>query len=148
MKDNEFYMEATKFSYGLLTMVKFIFMRTCLKLAKSMGLTLFPSTTSKFFKTIVAETIRAREEKGIVRPDIIHLLMQARDKKSDSVHKMTLDDIISQAFFFFLANFDTTRRWCASPFTNWRLIKAFRIVCARRCNSISPKETARFPTTP
>ncbi|XP_012543609.1 cytochrome P450 9e2 [Monomorium pharaonis] len=113
MKDqyNEFYtrgVEATKFSSGFLSIIKFIFMRTCPTLAKSMGLTMFPSATSKFFKTVVAETIRAREEQGIVRPDMIHLLMQARDKKSDSVHKMTLDDIVSQAFIFFFAGFDTS----------------------------------------
>ncbi|XP_011705917.1 PREDICTED: cytochrome P450 9e2-like [Wasmannia auropunctata] len=38
---------------------------------------------------------------------MIHLLMQSRDKKSDNVHKMSLDDIISQAFTFFFAGFDT-----------------------------------------
>ncbi|XP_012523593.1 cytochrome P450 9e2 [Monomorium pharaonis] len=113
MKDqyNEFYtrgVEATKFASGFLSFIKLIFMRTCPTLAKSMGLTVFSSATSKFFKTIVAETIRAREEQGIVRPDMIHLLMQARDKKDPNIHNMTLDDIVSQAFGFFLAGFDTS----------------------------------------
>ncbi|XP_011704040.1 PREDICTED: cytochrome P450 9e2-like [Wasmannia auropunctata] len=113
MKDqnNEFYtrgVEATKFSGGFLTLVKLIFMRMCPSLSKSIGLTFFPPATSKFFKQIVRETIRAREEQDIIRPDMIHLLMQARDKEGDSVHKMTLDDIVSQAFIFFFAGFDTS----------------------------------------
>ncbi|EZA52469.1 Cytochrome P450 9e2 [Ooceraea biroi] len=47
-----------------------------------------------------------REAQGIVRPDMIHLLMQARDK--GSAHKLTLDDIVSQAFIFFFAGFETS----------------------------------------
>jgi len=40
---------------------------------------------------------------------MIHLLMQARDKEgASSTHKMTLDDIVSQAFIFFFAGFDTS----------------------------------------
>ncbi|XP_011172811.1 cytochrome P450 9e2-like [Solenopsis invicta] len=110
-QDNEFYMrgvEATKFSGGFLVMVKMVLMRAFPKFSKWMGLTFFPSATAKFFKTVVAETIKAREEQNIVRPDMIHLLMQARDKKSASTHQMSLDDIVSQAFIFFFAGFDTS----------------------------------------
>ncbi|KAG5348096.1 CP9E2 protein, partial [Acromyrmex charruanus] len=113
MKDqnNEFYtrgVEATKFSAGLLAIVKFMFIRICPSFCKSIGLTVFSSDTSKFFKKIVEETIRTRKEQGIVRPDMIHLLMQAQNKEGTSVHKMTLDDIVSQAFIFFFASFDTS----------------------------------------
>ncbi|XP_012059255.1 PREDICTED: cytochrome P450 9e2-like [Atta cephalotes] len=113
MKDqnNEFYtrgVEATKFSAGLLAIVKFMFIRICPSFCKSIGLTVFSSDTSKFFKKIVEETIRTRKEQDIVRPDMIHLLMQAQNKEGTSVHKMTLDDIVSQAFIFFLAGFDTS----------------------------------------
>ncbi|KMQ85973.1 cytochrome p450 9e2, partial [Lasius niger] len=59
-------------------------------------------------KRIVGETIKTREKQGIVRPDMIHLLMQAQDKDSSSNHKMTLDDIVAQAFIFFLAGFETS----------------------------------------
>ncbi|EZA52471.1 Cytochrome P450 9e2 [Ooceraea biroi] len=110
MKDpnNEFFLkgiEATKFSSGVLTMFKFMFMRGFPRLAKALGMTFFPRATGEFFKRIVDENIKTREAQGIVRPDMIHLLMQARDK--GSAHKLTLDDIVSQAFIFFLAGFDT-----------------------------------------
>ncbi|XP_024886574.1 cytochrome P450 9e2-like [Temnothorax curvispinosus] len=110
-QDNEFYIrgiEATKFSSGLLVTIKIIFLRACPWLAKLIGLTFFPAATSKFFRKIVGETINARETQDIVRPDMIHLLMQARNKDSASASKMTLDDIVSQAFIFFFAGFDTS----------------------------------------
>ncbi|XP_011705721.1 PREDICTED: cytochrome P450 9e2-like [Wasmannia auropunctata] len=110
-RDNEFYIrgaEATKFPTGLLTIAKFMILRACPWLAKLIGLTFFPSRTAEFFKKIVRETIRVREEQGIIRPDMIHLLMQSRDKRSDTVHKMSLDDIVSQAFIFFFAGFETS----------------------------------------
>ncbi|XP_071571194.1 cytochrome P450 9e2-like [Temnothorax nylanderi] len=109
--DNEFYMrgiEISKFSSGLLAIAKFMLFRACPRLAKSIGLSFFPPATSQFFKKIVEETIRTREEQGIVRPDMIHLLMQARDKEGAGLHKMTLDDIVSQAAMFFFAGFDTS----------------------------------------
>jgi len=129
-QNNEFYMkavEATKFS-GLLTMAKLIILRTCPLLAKSIGLTFFSPATSMFFKKIVAETIKAREEQNIIRPDMIHLLMQALSAFSSlvSIH---------------------LRHSCVSSLTNWRLIEIFRIVCARRCNSILPKKTVKFRTS-
>ncbi|XP_011705918.1 PREDICTED: cytochrome P450 9e2-like, partial [Wasmannia auropunctata] len=109
-RDNEFYrsgMETTTISIGLLTVIKFLFMSMCPRLAASIGLTFFPPATTKFFKRIVEETIKAREEQNIVRPDMIHL-MQCRDKENDSVHKTTLDDIVSQAFIFIVAGFDSS----------------------------------------
>ncbi|XP_011866847.1 PREDICTED: cytochrome P450 9e2-like isoform X3 [Vollenhovia emeryi] len=110
-RDNEFYMrgiEAANFSSGFLTTVKFVIFRVCPWIAKLTGLTFFPSATATFFKKIVEETVRARQKQNIIRPDMIHLLMQARDKDSAGVSKMTLDDMVSQAFIFFLAGFDTS----------------------------------------
>ncbi|XP_011705668.1 PREDICTED: cytochrome P450 9e2-like, partial [Wasmannia auropunctata] len=108
-RDNEFYIRGvnmTKFPTGLLGMAKLMILIMLPRFAKSIGLSFIPSTTTEFFKKIVQETIKAREEQNIVRPDMIHLLMQSRYK--DSVHKMSLDDIVSQAFIFFLAGFEPT----------------------------------------
>ncbi|XP_039312296.1 cytochrome P450 9e2 [Solenopsis invicta] len=110
-RDNEFYtrgVEATKFATGLLAMAKLIFISSCPGLAKLMGVSIFSSDTLKFFEKIVEENIKAREKQDVIRPDMIHLLMQARDKENASGHKMTLGDIVSQAFIFFFAGFDTS----------------------------------------
>ncbi|XP_014488280.1 PREDICTED: cytochrome P450 9e2-like [Dinoponera quadriceps] len=112
MKDrnNEFFtrgVETTKFG-GFSNMMKFMLYRASPRLAKALGFQLILPDTSKFFKRIVAETIKTREEQGIVRPDMIHLLMQARSKEGPNVPEMTLEDIVAQAFIFFLAGFDTS----------------------------------------
>ncbi|XP_014476474.1 PREDICTED: uncharacterized protein LOC106745409 [Dinoponera quadriceps] len=112
MKDrnNEFFtrgLEATNFG-NFVSILKFILFRAAPRFAKSIGLNFFPSATTQFFRRIVAETIKTRDEQGIVRPDMIHLLMQARNKEGPNVHTMTLDDIVSQAFIFFFAGFETS----------------------------------------
>ncbi|XP_029170173.1 cytochrome P450 9e2-like [Nylanderia fulva] len=114
MKDqnNEFYTKGLEiiqsFNGGVLVMVRFLLILTFPRIAKLLGMSrLVPSSTSEFFKRIVAETIKTREEQGIIRPDMIHLLMQARDKDGVDNQKLTLEDIVSQAFIFFLAGFET-----------------------------------------
>ncbi|XP_067212814.1 cytochrome P450 9e2-like [Linepithema humile] len=108
-QNNEFYtrgVEVTTFSSGALALLKFTLLRFFPRFAKSLGISFFPSATSKFFKKIVGETIEVRQKHGIIRPDMIHLLMQARDKENS--HKITLDDIVSQAVVFFFAGFETS----------------------------------------
>lgn len=86
-----------------------------------------------FFRTVIKETIKIREEKRIVRPDMVHLLMEARKgrlKYEDSMNKIdsgfavveeselgktqkkqkadiTDEDIAALAAGFFFAGFDT-----------------------------------------
>ncbi|XP_035722243.1 cytochrome P450 9e2-like [Vespa mandarinia] len=106
-RDNIFFrkgVESTKFD-GLLNAIKFTLLRTCPKFMKLIGIGFLTPSTAKFFNDIVRETVQARDEKGIIRPDMIHLLMQARDKESSN---LDIQDIVAQAFIFFLAGFDTS----------------------------------------
>lgn len=94
---------------------------------------IFSQSVSNFFHEIVHDTIRIRQEKGIVRPDVIHLLMEAKKGqleydesntaedsgfavveeseygKSKKKQKpvITDEDITAQALVFFLGGFDT-----------------------------------------
>jgi hypothetical protein len=43
-----------------------------------LGATLIPKKTADFFRTLVRDSIKFREREGIIRPDMIHLLMQVR----------------------------------------------------------------------
>ncbi|XP_043283212.1 cytochrome P450 9e2-like [Venturia canescens] len=107
-RDNEFYLngkDATSFD-GLGRSIKFIGGRLFPKLMRSMGLTFLSPKADKFFKTLVSDTVKTRDEKGIVRPDMINLLMQARDNEHGV--EMTTDDITAQAFIFFFAGFETS----------------------------------------
>ncbi|KAF7403884.1 hypothetical protein HZH68_006678 [Vespula germanica] len=106
-RDNIFFrkgVESSKFD-GLLNAIKFTLLRTCPNFMKLLGIGFLTPSTAKFFNDVVRETVQARDEKGIVRPDMIHLLMQARDKESSN---LDIKDIVAQAFIFFLAGFDTS----------------------------------------
>ncbi|KAK5641474.1 hypothetical protein RI129_010021 [Pyrocoelia pectoralis] len=131
---NEFYLmgrELTNFQgwKGLLSLMK-IFMPTITRLLK---LSMFDKAVADFFRSIVRETIKIREEQNITRPDMIHLLMQAgtgqlKDEKDVSVPEagfaavqeseigknekkrkfaITNEDITAQVLLFFFAGFDS-----------------------------------------
>ncbi|XP_017777381.1 PREDICTED: cytochrome P450 9e2-like [Nicrophorus vespilloides] len=78
-----------------------------------LGITLFDPEVGDFFKNIVMETIKVREEQRIERPDMIHLLMQAKagilDGDGDKPPKTAIknEDIVGQVLIFFLAGFDS-----------------------------------------
>nr|ULR85501.1 cytochrome P450 [Spodoptera frugiperda] len=92
-----------------------------------------PKSAQRYFKNLVLDTMKNRELQNIVRPDMIHLLMEAKkgklkhedDHSSDegagfatveesSVGKKALtnkvwtdDDLVAQAFLFFVAGFES-----------------------------------------
>ncbi|XP_064071987.1 cytochrome P450 9e2-like [Vanessa tameamea] len=103
-------------------------------LSKKLKLTIFSKKTTDFFKDLVLSTMRDRKERNIVRPDVIHLLMEAKegqlvhdDKEQNAnqqdtgfatveesfIGKKTNNrvwseiDLVAQAVLFFLAGFDT-----------------------------------------
>lgn len=99
-----------------------------------MKIRLFPSEIYDFFINLTKDTIKARETHGIVRPDMINLLLEARKgKKIDDTSNGVVDtgfatvqesaihntsptkqnqgltdvDIAAQAMIFFFAGFDS-----------------------------------------
>ncbi|XP_021918295.1 cytochrome P450 9e2-like [Zootermopsis nevadensis] len=85
-------------------------------LVQKLRVSVMSTKTTKFFSTLVLDTIATREREGIVRPDMLQMLMQAKkgtlhDDTSNSPGSKKIniedDDIVAQAFLFFLAGFDT-----------------------------------------
>lgn len=107
-RDNTFYVygrEGT--SFGRWQSIKFFLVRSSPWLCKLLGLTLFNPRIGKFFKDLVADTIRTRDEEGIVRPDVIQLMMETRGKLEPG-KELTLVDMTAQAFVFFFGGFEST----------------------------------------
>ncbi|KAK4878885.1 hypothetical protein RN001_011391 [Aquatica leii] len=118
---NEFYLMGKKLtnSSGFINNVKMLFLVLFPRVAKYFRLGFFPKKASKFFCNLVKENIENREKNGIVRPDMIHLLMEARkgrlnneqepedDGEKRVKHQLTYDDITAQALIFFFAGFDS-----------------------------------------
>lgn len=72
-------------------------------LFKKLNIEFVDSDMRKVFSDLVMQNIEERRKNQIVRADLIDLLLQA---KNGSV--WSDDEIISQAFVFFLAGFDTS----------------------------------------
>ncbi|XP_011705827.1 PREDICTED: cytochrome P450 9e2-like, partial [Wasmannia auropunctata] len=103
---NEFFLlgrEAMNFD-GILS-VKRLMHRNFPRLCELLKLRLFGPRVENFFRSIVSGTVKVRDEQGIVRPDMIQLMMETRNK--DSGPKFNIDEITAQAFVFFLAGFDS-----------------------------------------
>lgn len=134
--DNDFYKIAMRITNAnsFRQILKFFGMMMSPKLMKFVGVTLIDSDINQFFREATVETMKVREQKGIVRHDMINLLMQARkgqlahnshaeEKTSDgfaTVEESQMgksevkrvwddDDLAAQCMLFFLAGFDTVR---------------------------------------
>jgi len=104
--NNEFFLlgkKALNFD-GWLTF-KFLMHRNFPQLAKLIKLRMFGPEVENFFKDIVASTVKTRDEQGIVRPDMIQLMMETRNKNTGPEYD--INEMTAQAFVFFLAGFDT-----------------------------------------
>ncbi|XP_043480610.1 cytochrome P450 9e2-like [Leptopilina heterotoma] len=107
-KENEFYVhgaDASSFR-GFWRFAKFIIFRICPGFLRFIGEPFVSRSSARFFKAVIRETLKAREENGIVRPDMIHLLMEAKEK--DDGIDLSVDDIVAQSFIFFIAGFETS----------------------------------------
>ncbi|XP_063233597.1 uncharacterized protein LOC134537257 [Bacillus rossius redtenbacheri] len=104
-KNNTFYKmgrKVTRFSRE--TLLRFLACMSFPKIVKLLKMKVFPEDAMSFFKHLINDTVETRENKNIIRPDMIHLMMEARKVQKD----LTNDDIAAQAFIFFFAGFETT----------------------------------------
>lgn len=76
--NNEFYRTVKRYLdlEGLLGF-KFLLARSFPKLVKFLKIRLFPDNVTRFFENVVRRTIEMRQQKGVTRPDMIQLMMEA-----------------------------------------------------------------------
>ncbi|EAT33065.1 AAEL014678-PA [Aedes aegypti] len=90
------------------------------KLNKYLKIKSVDDDVEKFILKVVQETLEYREKNGIVRRDMMQLLLQLRNtgtvsvderwdvETSDKFKKLTLKEVAAQAHVFFLAGFETS----------------------------------------
>ncbi|XP_051157200.1 cytochrome P450 9e2-like [Leptopilina boulardi] len=113
-RNNEFYLRGTEAVdiNGVIRNIKIMALATFTTFMKLIGEPIMSRSTTRFFKRIIQETIKIRNEKNIVRPDMIHLLMKASNNENGA--KMSIDDIAAQGFIFFLGGFSSSSTVLAS----------------------------------
>jgi len=103
--DNEFYLigrKAITFEGKVLKMLVF---KNLPQLANLFKIQFFDQKVQDFFKQIVSDSVKIRREKGIVRPDMIHLMMETKDDNGEALFNM--EEMAAQAMMFFIAGFDS-----------------------------------------
>uniref|UniRef100_A0A182V355 Uncharacterized protein n=1 Tax=Anopheles merus TaxID=30066 RepID=A0A182V355_ANOME len=95
--------------------LKFFFMATFKDFSRRIHIKGTAEDVSQFFFKVVRETIEYREQNNIVRNDFMNLLMQLKNSgqldgsgEEEKVGKLSLNEIVAQAFVFFLGGFETS----------------------------------------
>ncbi|XP_053683463.1 probable cytochrome P450 9f2 [Sabethes cyaneus] len=133
-RENEFYTKGKRLVdfQSVKAVTKFLMMRATPGLARKMGIEFIDSDLTNYFKRMIVDNMKQRESHGIVRNDMIHILMEVRKgalKHSKDEHdqkdagfataqestvgkathsrEWTENELVSQCFLFFLAGFET-----------------------------------------
>ncbi|XP_043268776.1 cytochrome P450 9e2-like [Venturia canescens] len=108
-RKNEFFVlgkEVVNFEGSLST--KLFLLRSFPRISKIFGIKLIDPAVEDFFINVVRETVETREREGITRPDMIQLMMETRKNNTGQGLELSMMDMASEAFIFFLGGFDTT----------------------------------------
>lgn len=101
------------FEIPALRIFKFFFISTFKNLARKLHVKSVPEDVSAFFFKVVRETIAYREKSHVQRNDFMNLLMQLKEKgelegSEEKVGTLSLNEVVAQAFVFFLGGFETS----------------------------------------
>ncbi|XP_044730852.1 cytochrome P450 9e2-like isoform X1 [Chrysoperla carnea] len=124
--ENKFYLMGREVTY--FSTFRFFLMNFIPTIMRLLNIGVLSKAACDYFRNLVFQTISMRETQKIVRPDMLNILLQAKngllkndDKGDDNggfaaategkvggkIRKLTDEDVTAQAFIFFLAGFDT-----------------------------------------
>lgn len=93
--ENEMYINSQRLSNmaNVWLALKFLVLSLLPRLGKWLDLTILPKETGKFVKKLISENISYRKEKNFYRPDILQLLIEAKDGKLKHETDKDADDV-------------------------------------------------------
>ncbi|KXJ73273.1 hypothetical protein RP20_CCG016136 [Aedes albopictus] len=132
-RENEFYVTGKKMlNFNRVSVIlRILGFNMFPSLMAKLGFDLIEAEHSQYFSQIIKDAVRTRETRGIVRPDMIHLLVQAKKGvlkgqpetveantgfatveesevgKSSTTKAITDSELVAQCLVFFLAGFDS-----------------------------------------
>ncbi|RLU15467.1 hypothetical protein DMN91_012461 [Ooceraea biroi] len=105
--ENDFYMYGKKVTeFNTFALIKILMIQNLPRLSRFLNIKMMDDRTTEYFVNLVTDTIRTRDERGITRPDMLQLMMDDRGKSSS--RELTIMDMTSHVFIFFLAGFDSS----------------------------------------
>ncbi|XP_029170390.1 cytochrome P450 9e2-like [Nylanderia fulva] len=103
---NEFYLSGKEgTTFNSITFLKIFVYRSLPWLAKIFKLRLLRPQIADYFRNLIETTIKIRDEKGIVRPDMLQLMMDSRGTEDKG---LSAEDMLCQALIFFFGGFEST----------------------------------------
>ncbi|CAD6998588.1 unnamed protein product [Ceratitis capitata] len=110
--NNEFYLIGKSVSkFRGMQMFKFIVSNSMPKVQKILGYKVFDTAKMAYFKRLVIDTMKYRQEHKVQRPDMIQLLIEAKEETDQN---WSDDDIVGQCFIFFFAAFENNANFIAT----------------------------------
>ncbi|XP_037954917.1 cytochrome P450 9c1-like [Teleopsis dalmanni] len=114
-KTNEFYEVGRTFTRSVgLIMVKAFLIKVVPTITRLLHIKLLNETLLNYFRSLVFDAIEYRKKNNIIRPDMIHLLTEAKKQFDASKQQRIADhaefndeDLLAQCLLFFLAGFET-----------------------------------------
>ncbi|KAF2897583.1 hypothetical protein ILUMI_08591, partial [Ignelater luminosus] len=109
-QNNEFFlMTKNMTNTGGLRALRFVGYLLIPKLLKFFNIPLFPDKVVIFFTKLIKDVIESRRRNAIIRPDMVHLFLEARKKlKNNNEEDFSDEIIIAQAVIFAFAGFENT----------------------------------------
>ncbi|CAD7089392.1 unnamed protein product [Hermetia illucens] len=103
---NSFFQMGKKFLdfYSLRAMFKFLTILYTPKIARYFDITFFNNESKRLFVDIITKNMETRERENIIRPDMIHLLMQLKKGQLKETSANTTEDSIGAAEEFSIKN--------------------------------------------
>ncbi|KAL6257078.1 hypothetical protein P5V15_012012 [Pogonomyrmex californicus] len=104
---NEVYVYGKEMTtFNNVTLLKLYIYKHLPWLARLINLRLIREKAANFFRDLLEATIKTRDENGIIRPDMLQLMMENRGKGDKT--QLIIEDMVAQAFSFFFGGFDST----------------------------------------
>ncbi|KAG5344717.1 CP9E2 protein, partial [Acromyrmex charruanus] len=104
---NKFYICGKDITYmSAIRSIKYIFIRTFLKLGRIFNIKLLNNHEMKYFESRIKNEIAICDTEHVTRPDMIQLMLDNRGKEGQM--QLDMDDIVAQAYGFYFAGFETS----------------------------------------